>query len=93
LNEETTKSARKFIFEKTQLIEIDSFPERDNESKRVFEDAKMSVCIVLFKKCILENFNFRLSIWDDNEMLVGKQIQFAKSEIFDLFNDSYNILY
>ena len=91
LNEETTKSARKFIFEKTQLIEIDSFPERDNENKRVFEDAKMSVCIVLFKKCILENFNFRLSIWDDNEMLVGKQIQYAKSEIFDLFNDSYNI--
>jgi Alw26I/Eco31I/Esp3I family type II restriction m6 adenine DNA methyltransferase len=37
---------RKYIFENHSIIKIDSFPERDNISKRVFPGVKMSVCIL-----------------------------------------------
>ena len=91
LNEETTKSARKFIFDKCSIIRIDSFPERDNENKRVFEDAKMSVCIVFLEKKERENFKFDLNIWNDNTMKENKNIIYSKKEIYILFSDSLNI--
>lgn len=37
---------RKFVFENTTPISFEAFPERDNPQKRVFENAKMSVCIL-----------------------------------------------
>ena len=40
------KKLREFILENTEIISIDAFPERDNPNKRVFEVAKMSVCIL-----------------------------------------------
>lgn len=36
---------RKFVFDNTTPISFEAFPERDNPQKRVFENAKMSVCI------------------------------------------------
>ena len=38
---------RKYLLEKTCIIGVEAFPERDNEKKRVFEGVKMSVCILL----------------------------------------------
>ena len=40
---------RRYIFENNQILVIDSFPERDNKKKRVFESVKMSVCILFVK--------------------------------------------
>jgi len=41
---------RKYILENNQIICIEAFPERDDPNKRVFEAAKMSVCILNLKK-------------------------------------------
>ena len=37
---------RKFIFAQESIQYLEAFPERDDESKRVFQSAKMSVCIL-----------------------------------------------
>ena len=37
---------RKHILDNNEIISIEAFPERDNPNKRVFEAAKMSVCIL-----------------------------------------------
>ena len=91
LSEETTKNARKFLFENHQILSVDSFPERDNERKRVFEDVKMSVCITLTQKIIADNYLFNLRIWQDNTMNSHKKIDLSKSEIKLLFHDDYII--
>ncbi|MDR0605380.1 MAG: Eco57I restriction-modification methylase domain-containing protein [Bacteroidales bacterium] len=41
------KNLRKHIFDTTQIMFIEAFPERDDTNKRVFEAVKMSVCILL----------------------------------------------
>lgn len=47
LTDTTSANLRKHIFEKHSVIKIDSFPERDNTSRRVFEDVKMSTSILI----------------------------------------------
>jgi adenine-specific DNA-methyltransferase len=42
----SAKKLRKYVFEKNKIDYIEAFPERDNENKRVFRSAKMSVCIL-----------------------------------------------
>lgn len=37
---------RRYLFENATVKYIEAFPERDNENKRVFKSAKMSVCIL-----------------------------------------------
>lgn len=39
-------SLRKFVLEDNLIDYLEAFPERDNENKRVFKSAKMSVCIL-----------------------------------------------
>jgi adenine-specific DNA-methyltransferase len=41
---------RNFLFKYSSLEYIEAFPERDNENKRIFESAKISVCIIEFSK-------------------------------------------
>lgn len=40
------KTLRKYIFNNYSVSEIEAFPERDSSKRRVFEHAKVSVCIV-----------------------------------------------
>ncbi|MBN1930680.1 MAG: Eco57I restriction-modification methylase domain-containing protein [Desulfobacterales bacterium] len=47
-------SLRKHVLHNFTIISIDAFPERDNQNKRVFEAAKMSVCIMKLVK--INNF-------------------------------------
>ena len=91
LAEETTQSARKFLFNKHTILSIDSFPERDNENKRVFDDVKMSVCVTITQKKESENFFFDLNIWNDRSMLEGKKSTFSKQEIINLFPNEFTI--
>lgn len=40
------KELRKFVFDNYSIVDIEAFPERDSTRRRVFEHAKVSVCIV-----------------------------------------------
>ena len=42
----SANSLREFVFKENRIDYIEAFPERDNENKRVFKSAKMSVCIL-----------------------------------------------
>lgn len=37
---------REFVLKENKIDYLEAFPERDNENKRVFKSAKMSVCIL-----------------------------------------------
>jgi len=55
MTDKGTARFRRFIFDNKSIIRIDAFPERDSKSKRVFEDAKMSTCILTIENTTLEN--------------------------------------
>ena len=46
IGDNSLQSTRKFIFKKYTNINLNCFPQKDNSSKRVFEDAKQSVLII-----------------------------------------------
>lgn len=46
MGDATDSKIRQFVMENTQVDFIEAFPERDIESKRVFKEVKMSVCIL-----------------------------------------------
>ena len=71
---------REYTLSNCQLLSIDSFPERDNKKKRVFESVKMSVCIVLLRN-ISSDSPFVVNIWDDKYKSTGIKTSFTKSEI------------
>lgn len=71
---------RKHIFDKKQLLKVDSFPERDSVKKRVFESVKMSVCIVLVNNAESHNA-FQVNFWDDRYKSSGTLTTFTDSDI------------
>ena len=80
LADKQAKSLREYTLKKTQILTIDSFPERDNKKKRVFESVKMSVCIVLIKNAI-ENKSFIIHTWEDKNKSKGVTTSFTAEEI------------
>lgn len=87
--EETTKSIRKILLNKNRIIAIDSFPERDNAKKRVFEGVKMSVCVGLVSKnFIKEDYFFDLNIWEEKHMINLHSLRYSKNELNNFFGDS-----
>lgn len=54
------KELRKFIFDNYSIVDIEAFPERDSTRRRVFEHAKVSVCIVSALKTANKNNSFTL---------------------------------
>ncbi len=50
LTDISSSKLRKYIFENHTILTIDAFPERDNPSKRIFEEAKISTAILITKK-------------------------------------------
>lgn len=55
---------RRFIFDNERVLGIEAFPERDDENKRVFRSAKMSVCILCSEYSKLKN-DFYIRIHHD----------------------------
>ena len=53
---------RKYVFENCTIERIEAFPERDNPQKRVFENAKISVCILQLSKELKTNTKFGIRI-------------------------------
>ena len=80
LADKQANELRKYTINNTQILTIDSFPERDNKKKRVFESAKMSVCIVLLKQ-EQPTHSFTVNIWEDKDKKKGITTSFNKDEI------------
>jgi len=74
LADQSAKEVRKYFLSENQIIVIDSFPERDDLSKRVFESVKMSVCILLAKKGFHNEYNFILRVWEERFMKNANQV-------------------
>jgi len=71
---------RKYFLGNQRIIQLDSFPERDNEKLRVFEDVKMSICIMLCLNIRQTNYEFNLNIWKDKFMSFSKNIRLNNIE-------------
>ena len=81
---------RREVINKHQIITIDSFPERDSKKKRVFENVKMSVCILLMQKSVTGK-RFKVNFWDDKYKSSGTNISFSADEIKRIDNEDYCI--
>ncbi|MBE7684691.1 hypothetical protein F7647_01230 [Tenacibaculum piscium] len=93
LADNTTAGIRKYYISNQQIILIDSYPERDNPKKRVFEKVKMSVCILLNKNTYSKDYNFDVNFWDDKIKSNGKNITYNNNSIIK-FNEQgliYNL--
>ena len=71
---------RNYVLNNCQILSIDSYPERDNKKKRVFENVKMSVCILLLQNS-KTNKSFLVNVWDDKYKSTGISTYFTKEEI------------
>lgn len=94
LGDNSAKLLRKYFFENQKIVQIDSFPERDNVKRRVFEAVKMSVCILVSQKTKMDDFIFTLNVWDSKHMDEGFSIDYSKKEIlkFDPFSAQIPLL-
>ena len=73
---------RKFVFDNCTIISFEAFPERDNPQKRVFENAKMSVCILTLKKS--KNYAFKFKLRINTDKYVDTSIESSVVSIDDL---------
>lgn len=64
---------RKFIFDECKINSLEAFPERDNPKKRVFENAKMSVCILTLLKEKCEDYVFNMRINRERYVEINKE--------------------
>lgn len=81
---------RKFVLGHTQLLRIDSYPERDNRKKRVFEDVKMSICITLLRNTATKK-KFELNVWNDKDETSGIHAHLSEQDIKSISPDDYTI--
>lgn len=91
LGDNSAKLLREHFFNTQQIIHINSFPERDNTKKRVFEAVKMSVCILLSKRIEKRDYSFNLNVWESKNMDVGFSTKYLKSEILKVYPTSFQI--
>ena len=91
LAESSTLGNRKLFLDNTDILSIDSFPERDNTRTRVFESVKMSVCICTLKKNLSSNPNavIPITVWHSKFMNESHSLKITKQEIIDIYPDEY----
>jgi len=87
LAEDTTLNNRRYIIKNSRIIRFVSFPERDDVKKRVFENAKMSVCIGIFEvtKCTIADYYFYIDVWYDKYLSAGHTLKLSLSEIYTTY--------
>lgn len=90
LGEDSALNNRKLIFSSGEILKIDSFPERDNVHKRVFESAKMSVCIANIKKKsnVSKVRNFIVNIWTDRFFSSCKTLRINYKKIMSIYPET-----
>ena len=93
LAEDSALGNRKLFFTQTDILSIDSFPERDNKNLRVFESAKMSVCI-----CTLRRNNqpdtcnfFPINVWHSRLMQDKHELNITVEEIMEIYPEDFII--
>jgi len=91
LTDNSARNLREFYFLNTVILKIDSFPERDNPNTRVFESAKMSVCILQSVKRKIKDYEFIVSFWNDKYKTSGHTNFFKVSELFIFDEKQLNI--
>jgi len=91
LADTSSKKLRKYYFEYQSIIKIDSFPERDDVNKRVFESAKMSVCILQSINAIPNEKKLILEIWEERYMINSKHIIFNIDDLTKLDSQYFSI--
>jgi len=89
LTDTTSVNLRKHIFSNHSLFKVDAFPERDNASRRVFEDVKMSTAILLTSRNKLDN-SFDIGISYDRSINSNRAI-FNSSQLIKLSPDLIQI--
>ncbi len=87
LAEDSALNNRKLLFEKFKICSIDSFPERDNVKLRVFESAKMSVCICIVQKGAAADECFNIHVWKSRYMNDGYTLTMNKKDIQSVYPD------
>ncbi len=92
LADNSSSGVRKYYLQKQNIISIDSYPERDDPKKRVFEKVKMSVCILLSKNKEINSYSFKVNFWDDKKKSNGKFIKYNNQSIIE-FNPDYAVIY
>ncbi|MEA5531819.1 Eco57I restriction-modification methylase domain-containing protein [Dolichospermum sp. UHCC 0684] len=83
LADNSSKGVRDYYFKNQHILFIDSFPERDDPKKRLFESVKMSVCILMSKKRLLEDYSFILKVHANRTLKNYYYVEFNKKEIYD----------
>lgn len=93
LAEDSALGNRKLFFAQTDILSIDSFPERDNKNLRVFESAKMSVCI-----CTLRRNNqpdaykiIPINVWHSRFMQDKHELNITIEEIIEMYPEDFII--
>ena len=69
----SASKCRSFVLSECSIITLEAFPERDNPQKRVFESAKMSVCILVMYKLSNPCCSFKLRINREKYVETEKQ--------------------
>lgn len=82
LADNSSKGVRDYYFKNQHILFIDSFPERDDPKKRLFESVKMSVCILMSKKRLLEDYSFMLKVHGNRTLKNYYYVKFNKKEIY-----------
>lgn len=83
---------RKYILRYFSILSIDAFPERDDPHKRVFEAAKMSVCILKLAKKKNSNDSFIVRINRDRIIDSMSEISHFNANVIRLLDsDNYTI--
>ncbi|MBE7689311.1 Eco57I restriction-modification methylase domain-containing protein [Tenacibaculum piscium] len=91
LADNSSKGIREYFLKSSEIIRIDSFPERDNAKKRVFPGVKMSVCIMLSQNINRDEYEFSFNNWQERQMLNGYETIFSNSEIELMDSNSFQI--
>lgn len=81
LADNSAKKIRQYYLSHQKILIIDSFPERDNVQKRVFESVKMSVCVMLAKNELPNGAPFVLNTWRDKHKSTGSTAMFTPEEL------------
>ncbi|MFZ0750221.1 MAG: TaqI-like C-terminal specificity domain-containing protein, partial [Pyrinomonadaceae bacterium] len=81
---------RKYVFQNHSIINLEAFPERDDENKRVFEAVKMSVCVLNLKKGKKTQNDFFIRINRDRFVDFNNEKVFLNESIVETI-DSNNL--
>lgn len=90
LGDRQAVNLRKFVLQEKQIININSFPERDNKKKRIFENVKMSICVVLIQNSNIK-LPFTVNFWEDKHKNDGFETEFNYDDIIAIDDANFTI--